>query len=86
MEPMEAALFLSAITDVVFRLGAGTTDMTPEEFTSEMFAVVATLGAMKLDNMQAFGHCTDGRDTIKFSIEDNISKVVVYVKREAFDE
>ncbi len=47
MEPMEAALFLSAITDVVFRLGAGTTDMTPEEFEAKVKAL-----QIKADNLE----------------------------------
>ena len=39
METMEAALFLSAITDVVFRLGSATSDMTPEEFKAKVEAL-----------------------------------------------
>ena len=39
MEPMEAALFISAITDVVFRLGASNSGMTPEEYKEKVIAL-----------------------------------------------
>ena len=39
MEPMETALIISAFTDVLFRLGSASSDMTPEEFKAKVEAL-----------------------------------------------
>ena len=39
MEPMETALILSTLTDVLFRLGAESSGLTPEEFKDKVDAL-----------------------------------------------
>ena len=38
MEPLEAAMFISALSDMVFRLGSKSAGMTPEEFKEQVEA------------------------------------------------
>lgn len=50
--------------------------LTPKEFEKEILTVAACIGAMRIDNGDS-----GEADTLKFTCSDQVSQIVVYVKR-----